>query len=202
MQDWCGAATNNPTTGKGCIGAVNWRSNGRTAQPRPSAVEQAATIGSNVTCPAILDLACSFGRPRSYRHDTHGVRRRSVHNFRTDRQIHQDVALLVGHSVNASRFEKNGRLFTEGLLVLGQLREVHSDWPKLTAGNGKLRGVFIEAKWLSPSALSSLRDKASDTGDLGVIEITDAHLVIRRKQIESGTNAFHIIGPRATRSYE
>ena len=90
---------------------------------------------------------------------------------------------------------KKTLVFAKHLLALGQRRDIDGDQSHLTAGNREIRRVFVETEGLAPSAFSSLGDEASDPRHLGVIEVADAHLVIRGKQIECRADATHIVGP-------
>ena len=66
----------------------------------------------------------------------------------------------------------------------------------------KLEGSSFSPKGLSPAAFPSLRYVASDARHGRVVEFADADLVIRRQQIEGGTDAGKVVGVRDARGRE
>jgi len=64
--------------------------------------------------------------------------------------------LLVGQPVDPRRLEEDAGLLAEHLLVGGELRKLDGDRSDLAAGDGEIRWVFVETKWLTPSTFSSL----------------------------------------------
>src|SRR5215470_8268978 len=122
--------------------------------------------------------------------------------FGAHREIDEDIPLRIGDSVDACLLEENAGLLAEGLLPLWQLRDVGCDRSGLTAGNGEVGRILVETKRLAPSAFAGPRDEASDARHLGIVEVADTNLVVRREQIERRADTGKIVGRSHTRRRE
>src|SRR5215831_10022064 len=122
--------------------------------------------------------------------------------FGAHREIDEDIPLRIGDSVDACLLEENAGLLAEGLLPLWQLRDVGCDRSGLTAGNGEVGRILVETKRLAPIRPCGPRDEASDARHLGIVEVADTNLVVRREQIERRADTGKIVRRSHTRRRE
>src|SRR5262249_36574507 len=95
------------------------------------------------------------------------IGRRSVDQFRRNRDIDERVMRLVDDAIDARCLEKDASALGEGFFPRRQLVDIHIDRPGLAAGDGEIRRILRETERLTPAALAGLRDMAGHAWHLG-----------------------------------
>ena len=123
----------------------------------------------------------------------------TIDDLRAYGQIDQRTVLPVGNSVDARRLEKDAGLLGERFFIIRQFGKIDGNRACLTAGNGEIRRILVEAKRLPPSACAGLRDIAGDARYFRIVKARHAYLVVGREQVERRADATQVLGRREGR---